>query len=516
MKFTHKFFSTLIAINIGIVSIWSQTNSNIQMPTSINENGIAPHPSAMLEIQSIDKGMLIPRMDMTTRNLIGNPATGLLIYQIDNIPSFYYYDGSSWIRLMGSNIAISSNSITDNDQDTSINVEKNTDEDLIRMNIEGVEYFVFDESRINVKNNGQSVFIGDEAGKNDNLSTNQNVFIGYKSGNSNITGENNTSLGCQALSFNLVGSNNTAIGRFALNQNLGSSNTAVGYNSLHVATSLENTGVGAGSLVNTTTGRSNSAVGRIAMGSNLTGEYNSSLGYSSLNNNVIGNRNTALGVVSLVGNSSGSNNIGVGYNSGKGVSTTMGSENSFIGSETEFLTGGISNSVALGYGTQVSASNQIRIGNSSVTSIGGYTNWTNVSDRRFKTKIMENIIGLDFILKLRPVSYDLDRRAIQAFHGQEVDKKIIENFQRQNGFIAQEVEKSARELEFEFSGIDAPTNKNSHYGLRYAEFVVPLVKGMQEQQEMIEELKRENEELKSYLEKLLDKVQTIEQVIKTE
>jgi len=61
-----------------------------------------------------------------------------------------------------------------------------------------------------------------------------------------------------------------------------------------------------------------------------------------------------------------------------------------------------------------------------------------------------------------------------------------------SGFIAQEVEAAAQEIGYEFSGIDAPRNANDFYGLRYAEFVVPLVKAMQEQQIQIENLKQEN------------------------
>ncbi len=51
----------------------------------------------------------------------------------------------------------------------------------------------------------------------------------------------------------------------------------------------------------------------------------------------------------------------------------------------------------------------------------------------------------------------------------------------QTGFIAQEVEATAQKLGFDhFHGVDAPKNENDHYGLRYAEFVVPLVKSVQE------------------------------------
>jgi len=66
---------------------------------------------------------------------------------------------------------------------------------------------------------------------------------------------------------------------------------------------------------------------------------------------------------------------------------------------------------------------------------------------------------------------------------------------RQTGFIAQEVEKVAKELGFDFSGVDIPENEDDYYGLRYAQFVVPLVKAVQEQQQMITQLQKENAEL---------------------
>jgi hypothetical protein len=57
------------------------------------------------------------------------------------------------------------------------------------------------------------------------------------------------------------------------------------------------------------------------------------------------------------------------------------------------------------------------------------------------------------------------------------------------GFIAQDVEAAAEECGFDFSGIVKPANENSSYHLTYAEFVVPLVKAVQEQQKEIDELR---------------------------
>lgn len=52
--------------------------------------------SAMLDVKSISKGILIPRLSLTERNNISSPATGLMIFQTDNTPGFYYYNGATW------------------------------------------------------------------------------------------------------------------------------------------------------------------------------------------------------------------------------------------------------------------------------------------------------------------------------------------------------------------------------------------------------------------------------------
>ncbi len=60
----------------------------------------SPHASAALEINSTNKGILVPRM--TEANRPSSPATGLLIYQTDNTPGFYVYNGSAWTAVSGS------------------------------------------------------------------------------------------------------------------------------------------------------------------------------------------------------------------------------------------------------------------------------------------------------------------------------------------------------------------------------------------------------------------------------
>ena len=73
---------------------------------AINENGAAPDPSAMLDVQSTEKGVLVPRMSQAQRDAIPSPATGLLIYQTDNEPGFYFNAGTPgspfWQGISGS------------------------------------------------------------------------------------------------------------------------------------------------------------------------------------------------------------------------------------------------------------------------------------------------------------------------------------------------------------------------------------------------------------------------------
>ncbi|MBK9982047.1 MAG: hypothetical protein IPP15_06400 [Saprospiraceae bacterium] len=78
------FLLSLLCISITIASA----------QVSITTTGTPPDPSSMLDIKNSTKGVLIPRMTFTQRNLISLPANALLIYQTDNNPGFYYNQGT--------------------------------------------------------------------------------------------------------------------------------------------------------------------------------------------------------------------------------------------------------------------------------------------------------------------------------------------------------------------------------------------------------------------------------------
>ena len=81
---------------------WVLNSSNIyNNGAGIGIGTVSPNASAALEVNSTTKGFLLPTMTQTQRNAISTPATGLLIYQSDNTPGFYYYNGSAWTAIAG-------------------------------------------------------------------------------------------------------------------------------------------------------------------------------------------------------------------------------------------------------------------------------------------------------------------------------------------------------------------------------------------------------------------------------
>ncbi|MBI4646315.1 MAG: hypothetical protein HY738_06880 [Bacteroidia bacterium] len=63
-----------------------------------DDDGYTANSSAMLDVKSLTKGMLVPRLTTIQRNTISNPATGLLVFDNDEL-SFFFYNGTEWINL---------------------------------------------------------------------------------------------------------------------------------------------------------------------------------------------------------------------------------------------------------------------------------------------------------------------------------------------------------------------------------------------------------------------------------
>ena len=92
-KITYLFFLFVTTISFSQIGIGTTS----------------PDASSALDLSSINSGLLIPRMIESERDAIQDPATGLMVYQTNNTPGFYFYDGSAWSALGGSS---SGNTIT--------------------------------------------------------------------------------------------------------------------------------------------------------------------------------------------------------------------------------------------------------------------------------------------------------------------------------------------------------------------------------------------------------------------
>ena len=81
-----------ILLFVLIISVLAANAQSV----GINSDGSSPNSSAMLDVKSITKGLLAPRMTAAQKTAITSPATGLLVYQTDGTAGFYYYTGSAW------------------------------------------------------------------------------------------------------------------------------------------------------------------------------------------------------------------------------------------------------------------------------------------------------------------------------------------------------------------------------------------------------------------------------------
>ncbi len=313
---------------------------------AVNTDGSSANTSAMLDVKSTSKGMLVPRMTTTQRTAISSPANGLMVFDTTT-KSFWFYDSgsSSWTEIKASN---NNSVLADADGDTKIQVEKNADNDEIHFTTGGTDYFTMQNGRLNIENTGYSVFIGDEAGASDDLTDNENTFVGFRSGHSNTSGESNTAIGYRSLRYNTTGKYNVAIGSDALHNNKeGYDNTALGGRSLEANVSgyenvavgtfslhdnnigYRNTAVGYYSLFSHKRNGENTAVGRAALVNDTSGTSNTAIGSGSMWSNVNGNNNTALGDGTLASASGADENTAIGYNA---LYNSTGDKNSALGS----------------------------------------------------------------------------------------------------------------------------------------------------------------------------------------
>ena len=338
--------------------------SALAQNVGINATGAAPDGSALLDVASTTKGVLVPRMTQTQRNAITTPATGLLIFQTDNTPGFYYYNGTAWVPLSGGGTGWLTTGNTGMVSGTNFLGTLDSQHLDIRT-YGGLRARFTTKGQIETLNTGQSVFVGEGAGASDNLSNNRNVFMGYLAGNSNSSGYANVyvgkeagksgtsansciAIGAEALENNSFGNANIALGWGTMKDNgSGGSNVAIGNFVLgNNTTGSDNVAIGPGMMYSSTTASRNVSIGTSALQTVTKANENVGVGYFALQGDSVGGFNTALGARALQ-LTTGYGNIGVGHEAGRNLTT--GNRNIVIGEDV--------------YAPVATASNQLNIGN---------------------------------------------------------------------------------------------------------------------------------------------------------
>lgn len=390
----------------------------------------------------------------------------------------YIYDGSSWLEIYSTpdlstyatqsyvNTSISNLNIQQYLNSASTNTLINQAIDDINLeqyatvayvtetvggiDLEGLNIFQVDESQ-------DSIIIG----KNIPLiqSASPNIFI-YQ--NSVGFGDSVFTSASGFINSNPLSNyayNSTAVGTKSMSQAVqNSENTAVGYSTL-IGGGFRNVAIGNECLYNIVT---SSGVARWSPDSS---NNNVAVGYKSGYSNTIGKHNVLLGSETMLYSASGSYNIAIG----SGALTFYDDGLPFYGN----------NSIAIGASATVSASSQIKLGNSSQTTVS-YGSIQNTADERDKADITNTTLGLDFINALRPVDFKWNyREDYEAFTSPGLNKKRPKVH---HGLIAQEVKQAADGLGKSFGGYDdlSVSGNVDIKMLGYQEFIPPIIKSIQQ------------------------------------
>ena len=394
---------------------------------------------------------------------------------------------------------------------TNITIDNTTDPNTMIINASGGGSSVNEGSGTGGHN---SSVIYSQNGLQLNTTGSANTGVGYNSLFNNTTGSNNVAIGNSALYTNTNSTDNIAIGYqslYALNFSLGANynigigtqalyhshgvkNVAIGYQAMYQATSTDgnsqsNVAIGDATLYNNISGGSNVAIGSSAMFNNTTGSDNFALGASSLLNNTTGTYNVGIGIVAMRENLTGTQNVGIGlsalrYSTANNYQVGIGS---MAGANSAY-----DNITCLGNGTDTTGANQVQLGNSSTTTYV-YGTVQNRSDARDKTNIIDNPLGLNFIMSLKPKQWQWNYRTdyiIREVDPLTNDIKITTlvndgsktRSRYHNGFIAQDIKAYMDTNNIDFAGYQDHNIQGGDdvLSLGYDEFIAPLVKAIQE------------------------------------
>ncbi|MCX6316617.1 MAG: tail fiber domain-containing protein [Bacteroidetes bacterium] len=366
-----------IIISAALITSISVQAQNVGIGTN------NPAYSAALDISSTNKGLLIPRLTVLQKMAIDTPVIGLMIYQTDAAPGFYFYNGTGWTNISnGSAFFIVSplnNNIVYRDMVGSYNKNFLLNADSINYDISGPIgslqpklFFVpgkqgafrtgaVTNSNWNNDSIGNASFA---AGYNSKALATYSTAVGY---NSVASGYAATAFGYESKALNIAatsfGNNSTASGMYAVA--IGNNNSATGTS----ATAFGEYNIASGNYA-LVSGSENQAIGTNAV---ALGNETIASGFNAF---AVGYGVSASGDASVAAGSGSqaSGNFTVAIGSGVQATALGATALGFQTKATNIMT------TTLGYQTEASGQKATAMGEFSIasnlvaTAMGSYTN----------------------------------------------------------------------------------------------------------------------------------------------
>ena len=523
----------LLFIFIMFLSVFAINAQNI---TITDDEFHEAEPSAMLDVYSLSKGLLIPRMTNEQMNTIPDPIESLIIYNTE-LNAFFFYTGSEWTLLNSNETELWQ---TDGEnvflEDLDLKVGIGTNSPTSKLEVVGDYSIEPDSALFRVKNkDNQTVFAvyhdgvriyvgeGEEKGHPKGFAvggmsnskegeeylriTRDSVRIwlntdetkghpkgfavgglsGAKEGEEflHITPEN-CLIGPSAGNSITGAENNIFIGtESGLSNTVGSQNLFIGTNSGKSNTSsVNNIFLGTNAGMNHNYGDNNLFIGANSGQTHEAGQDNIFIGNSSGRFVVNTNRNLFIGIAAGY-QSSGDENIFIGTNAGFSETESnkfiLRNLNSGANQITEslmygdFLEHKLRINANVGIQGEPDATYELYVYGDAFATSGWFS-----SDKRWKKEVQPINNALLTITKLEGVNY---------FWKQDEYPEMNFNNTKQSGFLAQDVEKLIPEA--------VKTDENGYKAVGYNKIIPYLVEAIKEQQKQIDELQNEIKNLKN-------------------
>lgn len=489
------------------ISCFVNTNLSAQN-VGINATGAAPDGGAMLDIAATNKGLLIPRVNIanlaTIAPIVGSATTSMLVYNTNATTGqgYYYWDGAQWVQFFAGNIP-ADNGLYFNAGAGRVRlggplVENTT----ITQGAFGMTYNLNGTGDFNIQDNGTTHFqvrdngltyFGDDTYWNDGSVTGTTIARLYDSGDDGVfqvylngaLQHNINSVGASV--FNEQG---TAAADFRIESDAQANIFFVdaGTNEIGIRTAAP------GNMLEMTNG--GQAVGANSM-ANFENQGADGVALAARNTSTTSGYNAFEGITDYTGNAFTPAGV-------FGLAISGSLTHSAIG-----VRGAINGRNGIGVlGTRQSGVGTVGWGGLFLNNLGYTGGFFNASDRKLKKDISDINNATEIIKKLRAVSYYYD---IDKYPNIGLNQKL------EYGFIAQELKEIipniVEEMSLPTNGTE-PAKPNSETSLNFESFymvdytrIIPiLTKGIQEQQEVIDQQNQKIEALEKIVLELQKKM----------